>query len=642
MPISDVVKSRFNRFVKFITFIDLPIRSKFILFSLGVLFWFLVLFTMSLATLIDINTKSSRIVESLIPQDRIAQKTMRKLQSLQIDANEILNEGDLTVIADRATKSGARIDDILAFLLTFRQGGKANDYNRDTNEFIENFEVAPVTGDRAAESFVDALAPKVTAVEEQFKKLVSLKLTLLTMNRTEGQELTAQANELGGLLREALALCNTYSADLAKLYGSDSRRIKDAVLCTSSAVIGVLVIALCLLVVFTIWISRSLSQPINSMIKQVHLLAEGTADLSKKITVASKDEVGTLSGEINGLIEAIHGMNTFKKVIEEDDSLDDVYSRLGREFRDEAGLDQFVLFEIEKNEKNMKPVYPIIFTNRDLFCNEDILVESDLCRAKKTGHRVSSLDYPGMCKQFLGDGEKEHICLPMIVGGSTGGVVQFLFDKSGIGVISDDAIDQRVSTAEKYLKESLSVIEAKKLMNTLRESAIKDAMTGLHNRRFLQEYAPTLVASAQRRKKTIGLVMADLDYFKEVNDTYGHDVGDNLLRETAQIIRKSVRDADLVIRFGGEEFLVLLIDVDPGESLEIANKIRLNMESQSMKVPDGTLTKTISLGVSEFPSDSDRVWQAIKFADVALYEAKKTGRNKVVRFAAEMWTEVKF
>jgi diguanylate cyclase (GGDEF)-like protein len=642
MPISDVVISRVNRLVKFITFVDLPIRGKFLLFSLGVMFWFLVLFTMSLATLIDINTKSSRIVESVIPHDRIAQKTMRKLQSLQIDANEILKEGDLTIIADRATKSGARIDDIKSFLSTFRQGGKANDYTRDTNEFVESFEVAPVTGDPAAEAFVDALAPKIAAVEEQFKELVSLKLTLLSMNRTEGEELTVQSNELSGLLREALGLCNTYSADLAKLYGSDSKKIKDAVLCTSTAVIGVLVIALGLLVVFTIWISRSLSQPINSMIKQVHLLAEGTADLSKKITVASKDEVGTLSGEINGLIEAIHGMNTFKKVIEEDDNLDDVYSRLGREFREEVGLHQFVLFEIEKNEKNMKPVYPIIFTNRDLFCNEDILVESDLCRAKKTGHRVSSLDYPGMCKQFLWDSEKEHICLPMIVGGSTGGVVQFLFDKSVNGAIPDETIDQRVSTAEKYLKESLSVIEAKKLMNTLRESAIKDAMTGLHNRRFLQEYAPTLVASARRRKKTVGLIIADLDYFKEVNDTYGHDVGDSLLRETAQVIRKSVRDTDLVIRFGGEEFLVLLIDVNPGESVEIANKIRLNMESNSMKVPDGTLTKTISLGVSEFPADSERVWQAIKFADVALYEAKKTGRNKVVRFAAEMWTEAKF
>ncbi|MDX1764941.1 MAG: GGDEF domain-containing protein, partial [bacterium] len=170
----------------------------------------------------------------------------------------------------------------------------------------------------------------------------------------------------------------------------------------------------------------------------------------------------------------------------------------------------------------------------------------------------------------------------------------------------------------------------------------KDAMTGLHNRRFLQEYAPTLVASALRRKKTVGLVMCDLDYFKEVNDRYGHDVGDTLLRETAHIIRTTVRDADVVIRFGGEEFLVLLIDVDPGESVEIANKIRINMESKSMKVPDGTLTKTISLGVSEFPNDSERIWQAIKFADVALYEAKKMGRNKVVRFAAQMWTEAKF
>jgi diguanylate cyclase (GGDEF)-like protein len=335
-------------------------------------------------------------------------------------------------------------------------------------------------------------------------------------------------------------------------------------------------------------------------------------------------------------------MATSKKVIEEDDTLDDVYHRLGREFRHVVGLEEFIIFEVEKNAQKMKAAYPFLLSHEEIHCHEDILVNSDLCRARKTGHQVSSLSYPGMCRQFRADTGKEHICLPMIVGGSTGGVVQFLFGKNGGAKVHTDAIDRKVFSAAQYIQESLSVIEAKKLMNTLRESAIKDSLTGLYNRRFLQDYTETLVAGALRRGKAIGLIMCDLDYFKQVNDTYGHDVGDAILRETAATLVKCVRKTDFVLRFGGEEFLVVLVDVEEGEALTIAEKIRTTLAAKKLKVPDGTLSKTISLGICEFPTDTEGIWQAIKYADVALYEAKHRGRNLTVRFASEMWTEAKF
>jgi diguanylate cyclase (GGDEF)-like protein len=132
--------------------------------------------------------------------------------------------------------------------------------------------------------------------------------------------------------------------------------------------------------------------------------------------------------------------------------------------------------------------------------------------------------------------------------------------------------------------------------------------------------------------------MCDLDYFKQVNDVYGHNVGDAILKDTASLIKKNIRAADLAIRFGGEEFLALLIDINEGEAVGLAEKIRKAMEDMKIKVPDGTLRKTISIGVSEFPKDTEGFWQGIKFADVALYKAKETGRNKVVRFTQDMWT----
>jgi diguanylate cyclase (GGDEF)-like protein len=227
----------------------------------------------------------------------------------------------------------------------------------------------------------------------------------------------------------------------------------------------------------------------------------------------------------------------------------------------------------------------------------------------------------------------------MIIGGSTGGVVQFLFERGGEQT-SDRT--RKLFKAQQFINESLPVLEAKRLMNKLRESALKDSLTGLYNRRFLQEYMDTLVSGVMRRGRKLGLIMCDLDYFKQVNDVYGHSVGDAVLKETAALLTGNARASDLVIRFGGEEFLVVLLDVNEGDALKVAEKIRHAVEQAKIKVPDGVLKKTISMGISEFPVDTPGFWQAIKYADVALYRAKEEGRNRCVRFTPEMWKEEQF
>jgi diguanylate cyclase (GGDEF)-like protein len=225
-----------------------------------------------------------------------------------------------------------------------------------------------------------------------------------------------------------------------------------------------------------------------------------------------------------------------------------------------------------------------------------------------------------------------------LVGGATVAVIQFVFDPPASE--SEELVnDARIFKAEEYISESLAVIETKRLMGSLRDSALIDGLTGLHNRRYLQEYAEKIVAGVLRRGKAIGLIMCDLDYFKQVNDTHGHNAGDIVLKEAAKVIRQSVREADLVIRFGGEEFLAVLLDISEGESLRVAEKIRHNIEKCVIKLPDGVIQKTISLGTSEFPADTSTLWSCIKYADVALYRAKNEGRNRCVRFTKDMWTE---
>jgi len=162
-------------------------------------------------------------------------------------------------------------------------------------------------------------------------------------------------------------------------------------------------------------------------------------------------------------------------------------------------------------------------------------------------------------------------------------------------------------------------------------------MTGLRNRRFLEEYSEALIAQCKRRKTPMTLVMLDLDYFKTVNDTYGHDVGDSILTELAKIFLDNVRESDWVIRYGGEEFLIVLLDSAAETGIEVAEKIRMAVEDHRFDAAGTKLSKTISAGLADFPNDGQAFWQVLKYADVALYAAKDGGRNRVVRFTPELW-----
>ena len=136
--------------------------------------------------------------------------------------------------------------------------------------------------------------------------------------------------------------------------------------------------------------------------------------------------------------------------------------------------------------------------------------------------------------------------------------------------------------------------------------------------------------------------MLDIDYFKMVNDTYGHDVGDRVIKALSDVIKASVRDSDLAIRYGGEEFLVLLHNSTKEGSLVVGQKIHNEFNKLKFDVNGETLQKTLSVGVAQFPIDANSIWKAIKFADTALYYAKEHGRNQVVEFKSDMFEGEEF
>ena len=174
-------------------------------------------------------------------------------------------------------------------------------------------------------------------------------------------------------------------------------------------------------------------------------------------------------------------------------------------------------------------------------------------------------------------------------------------------------------------------------MGILKVSSTTDALTGLFNRKYLDEYVEKALSQAKRNGIVYGILMIDIDYFKMVNDTYGHDVGDKAIKALSKILKENIREADTAFRFGGEEFLILLYQCDATMVEAIANKIRLSFEKTPIQGSNGaSFYKTLSVGSAIFPKDSDSIWKCIKFADIALYKAKESGRNCVKMFDSSM------
>ena len=168
----------------------------------------------------------------------------------------------------------------------------------------------------------------------------------------------------------------------------------------------------------------------------------------------------------------------------------------------------------------------------------------------------------------------------------------------------------------------------KQLNQVLDDMMRHDYLTGLMNRRAFYDRAKTELSRSRRYGRPVCILMGDVDKFKSINDRYGHDVGDTVLKETAQAFTVCLRDEDLKVRWGGEEFLAFLPETNPEGALAAAEKLRKYIESTEIWAAGNAIKVTISIGIA--PKGDRDLEEAIKEADSALYEAKALGRNRVV------------
>jgi two-component system cell cycle response regulator len=168
------------------------------------------------------------------------------------------------------------------------------------------------------------------------------------------------------------------------------------------------------------------------------------------------------------------------------------------------------------------------------------------------------------------------------------------------------------------------------------ELAVTDQLTGLHNRRYMTGQLEALMQRAAAGGEPVAILAIDIDHFKKINDSFGHDVGDEVLREFAVRLASNVRAIDLPVRHGGEEFVVVMPDTDLEDAERIAERIRLHVAGGAFRIMDGAeaLTVTISIGVAASLPDEVRSETLLKRADAAMYDAKQQGRNRVIARAA--------
>jgi diguanylate cyclase (GGDEF)-like protein/PAS domain S-box-containing protein len=263
------------------------------------------------------------------------------------------------------------------------------------------------------------------------------------------------------------------------------------------------------------------------------------------------------------------------------------------------------------------------------------LFEAQDCWALRTGHLhyVPAGDSTARCAH-VASLDAPYLCVPLLSQGEAIGILHFEF------VQPEELSDSEKSFASTFADQIALSVANLRLREALRNQSIRDPLTGLYNRRYLEEMMERETRRAVRAEHGLGVLMLDLDHFKKFNDTYGHDAGDTVLRETTSFLVKSVRAEDIVCRYGGEEFVIILPMADLHASHARAERIRSKIRDLSAMHQGQTMgILTLSIGVAELPDHGTTPKELLAAADAALYRAKREGRDRVVVASAPITSE---
>jgi diguanylate cyclase (GGDEF)-like protein len=395
-----------------------------------------------------------------------------------------------------------------------------------------------------------------------------------------------------------------------------------ASLVAAAAFIGFLALAFA----FAVAVSRRLQSEIQRLLEAAQRL--GSGDFSVAVPAEGNDEFAALGKEFNSMARQLQAR--LEELQRERERLEEAIRRVGQSVA--AGLDRVGVLEIVV-QTAVEGVGAA--AGRATMRGE----ENRLIEVARTGE-------PEAFRRALHAAEAAVIDAGQVaeiqLGGASALAAPLGANEAGdqvIGIVSIARSDQAFTHAERelfdYLTNQASVsVENVDLHETVQRQAVTDELTGLFNHRRFQEVISAEVERARRYGQEMGLIMLDIDNFKQVNDTYGHLQGDLVLQEVARVLRQSSREIDEPARYGGEEMAVALPQTDLEGAYQFAERVRHAVEALEMPLLDGegTLKVTASFGVASLAT-ADHADKAslVAAADRALYEAKRTGKNRTVR-----------
>jgi diguanylate cyclase (GGDEF)-like protein len=225
-----------------------------------------------------------------------------------------------------------------------------------------------------------------------------------------------------------------------------------------------------------------------------------------------------------------------------------------------------------------------------------------------------------------GAGQRSILCVPLETRGRVLGVIEVVNKKGG----GEGFTPRDLSLVTRLAGFAAIAIENARLYQQTKQLSMTDELTRLYNTRFFTQYLDAEVKRCRRYKSSVSLIFLDLDHFKLVNDRHGHLVGSQLLREVADVLRRGVRDVDIVARYGGDEFIVILPETSLAAAAAVAERLRLAMDTHEFLKGEGLAAHlTASFGVAAFPETSSSENELIQLADQAMYRVKNRTRNGV-------------